>query len=367
MSDSTDSSGDFDQATAGRTTLRYLARAMHTEHPSDEPFVLNNAERHALYRIKGATMLVSSALVVFGIWFVYLPHTLWASWFAETHTALGDWPLISVLFAVLVLYLVLHALLLVYTGAVRLIEMTCQFPRFHDLSFTRHINQLAENSPPRGLFRLRMSPRPLLPWTLSGYLITVLLLAFACNGLVQWMLQLSIDRPVAPMMTVSTSTLVAAIWISWATYRILQQAQLRVMAPLTIRQFTNELVEEFGREPAFRQLIPSVLQFAAVSARPENYAHLLLREAVMSRFSIDADLENAARTEPLPEQLATCPAAVRHGLERLFIFTILIDGHLSSLERNRLRQLQKAGILTTSEAELESIRKNFVRGEGLWV
>jgi hypothetical protein len=367
MSDSTDSTGDFDQATSGRTTLRYLARAMHTDHPSDEPFVLNSAERHAIYRIKGATMLVSSALGVFGIWVFYLPHVLWAEWFAKTHTAFGDWPLISLLFAVLVLYLVLHGLLVVHTGAVRLIEMTCQFPRFHDSSYNRHLNQLAENSPQRSLFRLRMSPRPLFPWTISGYLVTVLLITFLSDGVLQLLLRFWSEPPISPFVTVLTSTVVVAIWLSWATYRILQQAQIRVMAPLTIRQFTNELVEEFGREPAFRQLLPTVLDFAAVSPKPDNYPHLLLVEAVVSRFSIDT--ENAMETEAdsLSDQLAACPVAVRQGMERLFIFSILIDGHLSSLERKRLRQLQNTGLMTSSLADVKSMRRNFVRGEGLWV
>ncbi|GAB3904619.1 hypothetical protein GCM10028803_34300 [Larkinella knui] len=340
---------------------------MHTDHPSDEPFVLNTAERHAIYRIKGATMLVSSALGVFGIWVFYLPHSLWGDWFAETHTALGDWPLISILFAVLVLYLVIHALLLVHTGAIRLIEMTCQFPRFHDSSFARHLNQLAENSPPRSLFRLRMSPRPLLHWTMPGYLMTVLLLAFVANGVLQLLLRSWSERAVSPIVIVLTSTLVVAIGISRATYQILQQAQIRVMAPLTIRQFTNELVEEFGRETTFRQLLPAVLHYAAVSSRPDNYPHLLLREAVMARFSIDPEAGTRVKAEDVPGQLADCSVSVRRGLERLFIFTILLDGHLAPLERSRFRQLQNAGLLTISETDLESIRRNFVRGEGLWV
>lgn len=365
MSDPTESTGNFDQATTGRTTLRYLARAMHTDHPSDEPFVLNETERHAIYRIKGATMLVASALGVFGVWVFFLPHVLWAKWFTETHTALGDWPLISILFAVLVFYLVLHALILLHTGAVRLIEMTCQFPRFHDSIYAKHLNQLAENSSQRSLFQLRLNPRPLLPWTLSGFLLTVLVLIFISNGLLQLALWFWSEQEMSPMKMVLLSTLVVAIWISWATYRILQQAQIRVMAPLTIRQFTNELAEEFGREPTFRQLIPGVLQQAAVSSKPDNYPQLVLVEALMTRFSIDSNA--LAGNESIPQQLANCSDSVRHGLERLFIFSILIDGHLSSLERSRLLELQNARVLTVSEADVESMRRNFVKGDGLWV
>ncbi|GAB3926548.1 LBF_2804 family protein [Larkinella terrae] len=367
MSDSTDSTGDFDQTTTGRTTLRYLARAMHTDHPSDEPFVLNETERQAIFRIKGATMLVASVLSMVAIWVFYLPHVLWAKWFAETHTAFGDWPLISILFAVLVLYLLLHALILLHTGAVRLIEMTCQFPRFHDSAYARHMNQLAENANQRGSFRLRLTPRPLLPWTLSGFLLTVLLLILVSNGMLQLAIRFWGGEAVSPVTAVLISSLVTVGWICWATFRILKHAQIRVMAPLTIRQFINELAEEFGREPTFRQLLPGVLQQAAVSPKPDNYPHLILVEAISNRFSSEPVGAAPAGNNLLLQQLANCPNTVRHGLERFFIFSILIDGHLSSLERKRLLELQNAHVLTVSEADVKAMCRNFVKGDGLWV
>ncbi|MFC5410377.1 hypothetical protein ACFPMF_13715 [Larkinella bovis] len=367
MSDSTDSTGDFDQASAGRTTLRYLARAMHTDHPSDEPFVLNTNERQTIYRIKGGIMLVTSALGVLGIWAFYLPHVLWTDWFVETHTAMGDWPLISILFALLVLYVLWHALILVHTGAIRLVEITCQFPRYHDSAYPRHVQQLAENSPQRPIFRLRLRPRPLLPWTLGSYLMTILLLAFGSNSLLQLLLHLWGEKPVSNFVMVLTSTLVVAVWMGWATHQILQQAQIRVMVPLTIRQFTNELVEEFGRDPAFRHRVATVLSLAGVSGKPATYPHLLLLEALTNRFLIEPDKMPVADLASGSEQLLDASAAVRQGLERLFMFTILIDGHLSSPERQQLRLWQKAGMTKTSLAEAESMRRKFVRGEGLWV
>ncbi|MGA0557526.1 LBF_2804 family protein [Larkinella sp. VNQ87] len=365
MSDSSDSSGDFDQAAAGRSSLRYLARAMHTEHPPDEPFVLSHAERQALQRINGATMLIATALVVFGIWAFYLPHVFWEQWFSETHTAMGDMPLISILFALLVLYLVLHGLLLAHNGAIRLTEMTCQFPRFHDPNYGRHLNQLAENSPQRGLIRLRLSARPLLPWTLHSYLMTVLLLAFLSDGILQLLIRFWSERPITPFVMVLTSTLVVAIWTGWATHRILQQVQVRIMVPLTVRQFTNELVEEFGREPLFRRLLPGVLHQADVPARPCNYPHLLLTETLLSRFPVDA--ETVLQEDQVLEQWISGPAAVRQGLERLFLFSILIDGYLSASERRQLRRLQQKGVINMPVKQIKALRKSYVRGEGLWV
>ncbi|MFD1144533.1 hypothetical protein ACFQ4C_25620 [Larkinella insperata] len=367
MSDSPDSTGDFDQATAGRTALRYLARAMHTVHPSDEPFVMSRPEKLAIQRLKFFTMLAAAAVVVLGIWVFYLPHVLWTSWFMETHTALGDWPLISILFAALLLYLVVHALILIHNGAIRLVEVTCQFPRFHDTSYNRHLNQLAENCPQRSVFRLRMHPRPLLPWTMPGYLVMVLLLAFLSDALVQLGLRLWYGQPVSPVVMVLSSTVVAALWVGWATHRILLQAQIRVMVPLTIRQFTNDLVEEFGREPAFRRLLPGIMRQAGVSSKPGNYPHLLLFEALVSRFAMDPDKMRVVRTDGFTEQLAGCPSQIRQGVERLFLFTLLIDGHLSPLEQIRLRQWQNAGVVKTSAADVETMRRNFVKGEGLWV
>lgn len=365
MSDSTDSTGDFDQATAGRTTLRYLARAMHTDHPPDEPFVLNTAERRAIYRVKAATMLVSSVLGALGIWVFYLPHVLWADWFAETHTALGDWPLVSILFAVLIFYLLLHALILVHTGAIRLIEITCQFPRFHDSSYGRHLTQLADNNPPRGMFRLRLSPRPLLPWTLSGYWVTVLWLAFVSIALIHGTFRLWAEQQLLPTWIVLVSTLIIAVGNSWATYQILQQAQIRVMVPLTVRQFTNELVEEFGREPQFRSALPGVLSLAGVAEKPDNYPHLLLREAMSTRFSLNP--REAISSETTLEQWHGAAKSIRQGMERLFLFSMLIDGHVSTLDQKAVRQFQNAGLIKMSVSDVESMRRNFVKGEGLWV
>ncbi|WP_128543204.1 LBF_2804 family protein [Larkinella soli] len=358
-----DSADDSSRVPLNRTALRYLVRVVNADHPSDEPFVLNGMERRVIRRLKAGATLVSAFLGAAAVWVVYLPHIFWREWFTRTHTALGDWPLVSILFAALVLYLMLHAQIMVHSWAVRLVEIACQFPRQHDAQFGTHLKKLAGNSTQRGMFRPRLTPRPLLPWTMPGYLLTIFILALLSDGLLQLAARIGKGGPLEPYFMVMSSTVVFALWSGLATVSILKQAQVRIMAPLTIRQFVNELCEEFGRDQTFRGQIPGVLQYAAVSLKPDNYPHLLLIESLTARFNLRYEMPTAY----LPEQLAACPEHIRQGLERLFIFSILIDGELSSLEGQRLRRLDSAVGLSTPPGEVKAVLRNFLKGDGLWV
>jgi len=359
MPNQSEPTGRFDRA-----ALRYLARVVDTDHPSDEPFVLNKNERRVIGWVKAGTIITSAALGMAGVLTFYLPHYAWPAWFTQTHVGSWTWPLISWLWLLLLLYIGWHLLSAMHRWAVRLVEITCQFPRYHDSHYGRHLKQLAEKNPAQTTLRLTFTPRPLLPWTMPGYLLTMILIGLVVNITIQLVTRygLQYQSPMPTDMIIIGGSFFALI-NSWASYQILRQAQIRVMTPLTIRQFVNELGDEFGRDLLFQEMLPILLDYIGLPASQQHYGHLLLLESLTYRFN----LGSAQTSIDFPEYLASCPEHIRQGLERLLIFCVLIDGHLSRSEEQQLHQLLITGGLKISVVDIKAMGHEYVAGRGLWV
>jgi hypothetical protein len=136
------------------------------------------------------------------------------------------------------------------------------------------------------------------------------------------------------------------------------------MAPMTIREFVNELYDEWGNNDQFRPLILEALQYAGILKRQYNYAHFLLTETLCDRFELRM---NATLTGHFLEQASQAPVEVRRSLERLIVFGALVDGKLSWSERRRLNQLRKKSFLTYSPKDIQRISVDYNQGRGLWV
>jgi hypothetical protein len=66
-------------------------------------------------------------------------------------------------------------------------------------------------------------------------------------------------------------------------------------------------------------------------------------------------------------QMAALPPDMQRSVERLLIFSLLIDGHFSTREREQLQKLQNHKLLTYSMTDINQLHRDYVAGKGLWL
>ncbi|MBO0938027.1 hypothetical protein J2I47_15840 [Fibrella sp. HMF5335] len=351
--------------------LRYLRRALDASHPTDEPYVLNEMEAYVIHKIKWQTLGMAGLFGALGVVLLYLPQYFWPSFFDSTSLTLLDYsveaPLITALYGILLVYLEIYALLYINLRAVRYIMAVCQFPRHHDAQYERHLKTLADAAQEKeneSILRFSIDPYLGLPrWGLMFYFIINRLKAVLSNMLLKFVMKRLFGRFVIRQVTDLVSMPVYAFWNVWASHRVIHEAKIRVMAPLTIREFVENLHDEWKHDDEFRRLIPEALQYVAILKRQYNYAHLLLTESLTNRFGI----QSVKPTGDFLTLLERTSPALRRPLERLVVFGVLIDGDLSWVEKQQLRKLKTHGWLSYSLEDIEAIGEEYYKGRGLWV
>lgn len=352
--------------------LRYLRQALDTAHPSDEPYVLNPAESRGIRRARTVTLTMASLLGVLGVLLLYIPQYSWPDLFVNTPIRLFgtvyELPLVTILYGLLLVYIEVNLLIAINLRGVKAIMQVCQFPRSHDPQYDRHLRALADaalEKTNRGILRFGIDPYLNLPrWGLTIFFLLNLLKAALSNMALKFLIRRAAGRYALRQVTDLAGIPVYAFWNAWSSWQVLREAQVRVMAPLTIREFVNELYDQWGKNDQFRPLILEALQYVAILKRQYNYAHFLLTETLVHRFDLQT---NVTLTGHFAEQLAHAPAEVRRSLERLIVFGVLVDGRLSWIEKRRLRQLRQKGVLTYTPEDIERIGNDYNAGRGLWV
>ncbi|UFH56239.1 LBF_2804 family protein [Spirosoma sp. KNUC1025] len=352
--------------------LRYLRQALDSAHPTDEPYVLNPVESRIIRRTKIVTLSMAALLGIMGVLLLYWPQYAWPDLFSNTAIELGgtvyELPLITTLYGILLVYLEVNLLIALNLKGVKMIMQVCQFPRAHDAQYDRHLQALANaalEKNNRGILRFGIDPYLNLPrWGLGLFFLLNIIKAALSNLVLKFVLKRFIGRYALRQVTDLLGMPIYALWNAWASWQVLHEAQVRVMAPTTIREFVSELYDEWGKNDEFRPLILEALQYVAILKRQYNYAHFLLTETLMDRFELRFD---APLTGNFPEQVLTAPPAIRKSLERLIIFGVLVDGKLSWLEKQRLRTLRSKGFLTYSASEIQRLGNAYNQGRGLWV
>lgn len=352
--------------------LRYLRQALDMAHPTDEPYVLNRVESRVIRRTKIRTLTMAALLGMAGVLFLYWPQYLWPDLFSHTTVVVYgnayDLPLIAGLYGLLLVYLEVNLLIALNLRGVKTIMRVCQFPRAHDAQYEHHLQALADaalEKTHRSLIRFGIDPYLNMPsWGLNLFFLLNIIKAALSNLVLKFLLKRFIGRYVLRQLTDLAGMPIYAIWNAWASWQVLHEAQVRVMAPTTIREFVHELHEEWGKNDEFRPLILEALQHVAILKRQFNYAHFLLTETLVDRFELQPD---AALTGRFPERVLEAPLAVRRSLERLIVFGVLVDGKLSWLEKRRLRELRSKGFITYSVQDIQRLGSDYNQGRGLWV
>lgn len=311
-------------------------------------------------------------LGIMGVLLLYGPQYMWPDLFPGTPVRLlGDVynvSLITILYGILLVYIDVNLLLALNLRGVKAIMRVCHFPNAHDAQYERHLQSLANavlKKAGRGILHVGIDPYLTMPhWGLTIFFLLNMVKAALTNLTLTILVKQFLGRYVFRQVIDLVAMPVYAFWNAWASWQVLHEAQIRVMAPTTIREFVHELYEEWGKNDQFRPLILEALHYMAILKRQSNYAHSLLTETLIDRFELQTD---SLLTENFLEHAIQAPIGIRQSLERLIVFGVLIDGNVSMLEKRRLRALRKKGLLTHSSHEINRVGSDYNRGNGLWV
>ncbi len=354
-------------------TLRYLRAALDVPHPADEPFVLSERESRHIRQIHRQTLGLAALLGIIGMSLFYGPQIWLPALFSLTRLPWGDnfvvFPLLTSLYGLLLIYLEVSVLLTINLRAVQHIMAICQFPRSHDGQYAHHLllmEQAARQQPFRGLLQPGIDAYLGMPHSgLNLFFAISTLKAILTDATARFLIRQLAGLYSLNQITYWLGLPILALWNVWASEAVLHEIRIRVMVPLTVREFVNELYEQWGQHAGFRSLILEVLHFGVVLTRQHNYAHLVLTEAIVHRFKLEP--AQAPPTGHLLILLTKQPPDVRQSIERLLIFSMLIDGRLSPAEKYQLRRLAGMGWLTHTIADIEALGANYRAGKGLWV
>lgn len=362
-----DSTNPFDHL-----AMRYLRQSLDTAHPIDEPYVLNADECRQIRRTKAVTLLTAALLGMLGVVLLYTPQYYWPDLFVNTPiVAFGtvyQLPLITALYGILLVYLEVSLLVVINVQGAKSIMRTCQFPRVHDAQYDRHVQALADAAlepANRGILRFGIDPYLSMPrWGLPLFFLLNMAKAALSNLALKFVAKRFLEGYAVRQLTDLAGMPIYAFWNAWSSWQVLHETQIRVMAPTTIREFVNELHDEWGKSDEFRPLILEALHYISILKRQHNYAHFLLTETLVDRFELRT---GATLTGHFVERVMQTSAPVRQSLERLIVFGVLVDGQLSWLEKRRLSQLRRRGFLTYSVNAIQRIGEEYNAGQGLWV
>jgi hypothetical protein len=352
--------------------MRYLRQALDTAHPIDEPYVLNADECRQIRRTKAVTLTIAALLGMLGVSLLYIPQYYWSDFFTNTPIlvfgTVYQLPLVTALYGLLLVYLEVSLLIALNLRGVKSIMEACQFPRAHDAQYDRHLQALADATMERTsqrILRFGVDPYLNLPrWGLTLFFLLNIVKAALSTAVLKLAMKPVIGSYALRQVTDFVGMPIYALWNAWASWQVLHEAQVRVMAPSTIREFVSELYDEWGKNAEFQPLILEALQYVSILKRQHNYAHFLLTETLVDRFELSTD---ATLTGHFAERAVQAPAYVRRSLERLIVFGVLVDGKLSWFEKRRLNQLRRKGFLTYSANDINRIGDDYNQGRGLWV
>ncbi|OIN58828.1 LBF_2804 family protein [Arsenicibacter rosenii] len=352
-------------------SVRYLRQLLEVAHPADEPYVLNDTESRLIRLVTIQTTVMASLFSFCCMLGWYMPHQAFPSFFAVVEftvlNAVVSLPMVSVLYAILLAYVLIQLVAGVNSWAVRKIMDTCMFPRAYDAQYEQHLRTLEATTRLRGMtgfFRFGLKPYLNIPrWGMTLYITVNMGWAALCLLATYGLVRLSIPFAVQEQVLFVAGAAIPAFWLSRASRQIIHETKVRVMAPLTIREFVDELYMQWAQHTDFRRLIVEVLAYSETLTRQYSYANLLLTETILHRFK----LENTVTNHSLLQEMALLPKEVRCGLERLVIFGFVIDGDLSGTDRNKLGQLADNNFLTHSASQISDILHQYTDGHGLWV
>lgn len=335
--------------------------------------ILNAEEQHAIGRVERKALFWAAAYGVLGVLVLYLPYYFFPGLFPRSTFYIGEEAftlgLVFMVYGFVLVAIELAALSLLNLWAVHRIADICQFPPPKDPRYEEYLEALfivGMEKQSKKLLHFGINPLAgISKVQLMLYTALFLFKATISNLLLKIIVRRLSGRLVIRVYVDLIGIPVFAFWNAYATALVVKEAKVRIMAPTLIQEMSHYLQQYVSPEEDFRKLIYNTLQMVAIFKRNFHYNHYLLANTLIVDFQVAKEQYQTLDKISFLMQLRKLEGSAKEGFAKLFVFGILIDGHISLQEARVLRQLYQDGTLLISPRQVKLWTKEFLRGKGL--
>jgi hypothetical protein len=338
-------------------------------------FLLSVDEINKLAIVRRNTFVKAAIAGTLGVLLLYIPyHVFGDSLFPTNHIWVPyyddfvDLEVSFLVFSTVLVLLEIWYLTYINIHAVKEIAHICGHPNPSDENYESNLNALIAVGLEKKQKELRsIGINPYEGLSKVGVMIFQFLLklkATASNMLFRVLVKKVLGRYALRLVLDLAGIPVYAFWNAWGSRKVMNEARIRVMAPPLIKRCAEVLYEEQKDNPEFFHHLYDTLQLISESKRSFHYNHFLLSITVLERFDIDVR-EKPIYNEDFLEEIPTLTAQTRDGVQKLFVFGIMIDGRLSYRERKAIRYLKERKVLEYPEKDVVRWSKNYFQGAGI--
>jgi hypothetical protein len=351
-----------------KIATNYIQAALPAE-PSAEPHLLNETEQAVIKKVKQETLIAAAILGVLGVLLLYLPQYYFPQLFPDTAIKLfgKTWPvpIVGTIYGLVLVYAEIYALTYYNVRAVKTIAAACQFPPKGHPDYGHYVQALTDASlekEHKGLDQFGINPYAGLPkWLVMFYFLLNKLKATLSNLVMKIVVKRVLGRYALRAVTDMAGIPIFAFWNAWASYKVINEAKVRIMCPIIIHQFTNDMQANWGNNPGFVKKLGAALAYVSQVKRNYNYAHFLFAQAFHHKLNAlptvggEHFLQLAPKLEP----------ELRQALYKVIVFGLCIDGDFSEFEKLRIRKLVATNDFPYNYQQLEKLSADFSAGKGL--
>jgi hypothetical protein len=340
-----------------------------------ELFILSEEEIQTLKDIRKNTFWKAGIAGALGVILLYIPYHYFGDiLFPMNHIwvpVYEDYLDVEVSFLIYSLVLVLLEiwyLTYINVQAVSGIAHVCGHPNPTDENYEHNVNALIAVGLEKKQKELKsIGINPYEGLSKIGVMIFQFLLrlkATASNILFRIIVKKMLGRYALRLVLDMAGIPVYAFWNIWGSRKVMNEARVRVMAPPLIKRCADILYEEQKENPEFVRHIYDTLQLISESKRSFHYNHFLLSISVLNKFEIEIK-EEPEYNEKFLKQIPELSSQSRDGVQKLFVFGIMIDGRLSYREKKAIRYLKERNVLEYPEEQIVQWSQEYFEGKGI--
>ncbi len=357
-----------------RFALRELSRIGNVQFGS-ELFLLSEDELLQLKKIRNTTYVKAALAGVLGVALLFVPyhlfgealfpsHQIWIPFYDRTIPV----EISFILYSLLLVLVEIWYLTYLNIKTVAAIAKTCGHPNPDDPNYEHNINALIAvglERKQKELESIGINPyEGLNPFGLFIFQLIIRLKATASGILFKLIVKKALGRYALRAVVDFAGMPIYAFWNAWGARKIMNETRVRVMAPPLIKRCAELLYEEQQNNPEFKTVIYDTLQLISESKRDFHYNHFLLSITMLEKFGIVIKEEPPYNDDFITE-ISTFSSPTQMGIQRLFIFGIMIDGQLSSRELKAIHFLIEKKVITHSAETIKQWSKDYFAGRGI--
>lgn len=358
-----------------KIAYRYLARL--AQLPARDTETLHLLTDEEVKTIRGEvrrTLFLAALFGIIGVLALYLPQYYFPEYFYEYllvspfSTYTFKLPVVSMIYGIILVYIEIYALMAINIRAVFRIAEICGFPDRNDPDYDKHLESLMrvglerddKSSATYGLNPLQGASR----WTLLIFLIISRLKATISNYVAKIILKRILGRYALREIIDMVGIPVFAFWNAYASWVVIHETKVRIMAPNLIRQLCRNLHNKYKNRPEFSEYIYDTLQYIAMSKRRYHHNHFLLAKNILFTFTIPVKEAHSVGDDYF-QRIKEADPEIQEGIIQLLLLGFIIDGNLSTKEKEALVKLHDQGIIPYHVATVKTWIRSFVKGKGL--